>query len=99
MATRRPLSDPVDGSATDAVMAQRVVDGALCDEYRHVPALGWPTTAPVGVTSARRWWSRQCATEPGEGSSWSPSTSPTRTQRKTPPCGTASCTNPAYKRR
>jgi len=41
MATRRPLSDPVDGSATDAVMAQRVADEALCGEYRHVPALGW----------------------------------------------------------
>lgn len=41
MATRRPLSEPVDGSATDAVMAQRVADEALCGEYRHVPALGW----------------------------------------------------------
>ncbi len=41
MATRRPFSDPVDGSATDAVMAQRVADEALCGEYRHVPALGW----------------------------------------------------------
>ena len=41
MATRRPLSEPVDGSATDAVMAQRVADEALAGEYRHTPALGW----------------------------------------------------------
>ncbi len=61
MATRRPLSDPVDGSATDAVMAQRVstrpcvVSTGTCLLW-----VGWPMTVPVGVRSARRWWSRRC---------------------------------------
>lgn len=41
LATKRPPGEPLNASATDAVMAQRVADEVLVGEFRWVGPLGW----------------------------------------------------------